>query len=380
MSLGVYRDTIERNIKNFPEVLIENDYQIDWVYGGMYTLIPKMGHVLSYGTDIVLYQELDVERVHEDGVREELGKTVYATIVEDVELLNNINEYEKNDDGGKGLYYLTDELYYVMDQRIRDFGTGRLVKGCKFITNAENVVMTKQEFISTFIRDFRRNMEGFFTDILVQEEFNRGVYRVNIESINIVNGKVSGWGVILGVTIQHLKTLSKRTLQLEYKSSIKTSLDVPDREELKNLIGKEVEIFTGKNKESQHLGVIFRFMEVDKGTYSPYVKIMVEDKELFKRWEDRITSVLESNREKLQEYMVGIKREEGFGYYIRIHDGRELVFSAGGIMVKGSLDGVYLRKEMNLQEGLRNLSEILGRSEFVLELMKTYDYRTNVGG
>lgn len=368
------RQIVKSNIKKLPESLVDNDYKIDWSFGDVYTLEPLKGYILNYGSFAVLYQELEVIRFDENGKKVVVGETVYTRIIEDELLVNLLDEYEEV--VGNTTVGLMDILYYEVDSKIKEFGEGYIYRGCEFLTNEEEFILTEEEFILEFVRRFRKNLSSFFTDILVKKDFTDGIYRIKITMAEVGYQDDVGWGVMLGVEVQNFQTLEKTELDLLYTTNIKRSRETPSVSLLREYVYKELEDFVAKNRVSQHLGVEFRFLDFKGKEFSIYRKIIGEEDE-FVYWSERYRKVLEGHKENLSEIIQGIKSKEGVGYVILTKEGRKLVFSVGGIMTYEGQD-VYIKGEMNLQEGLRNLVKYLGRNKVTLDLIKMYDYRTRV--
>lgn len=369
-----YTEVVHQYLENFPEILIENDYKTSWVHGGVYTFEAMLGYILNYDVAAVIYQELDVIRIYSNGKREVIGKTVYTTFIEDREFIRFVEGIES--EGGQAL--LTDVLFYAVEQKIREFGNGIKVHGCEFVTNEEDVLLTEIDVLKEIVKRFRGNMENFFTDILVKEEFNRGVYRINIEGIEVGYDQTGGWGVLLMLVVQHYKTLGKRELELTYHTKVMETEKAPDLDTLRTYILKEVKRFVRNNPKSKHFGIEFRFADIKTVNRDGdvYRKIRGE-KEAVDIWAERFVTVLGNHRGSVQEKARGLKTLDEFGIFMTLRNGEVLVFSEGGIMLSDGRE-VYIKKEMNLQDGLRNLVRILGKNRLTLDIMKTYDYRTSI--
>lgn len=364
---------LSKNLGNFPEILVDNDYRIDWVYGGVYTLEALNGYVLNYGKAIVLYQELEVLRVTDKGDYIKVGNTVYTNIVENEDLIRLINEYEKTSEYKQEV--LRDQLFYAVQEKIESFGNGTTIRMCEFISNEDDVLLTEDDVLDEILNRFREKLNNFFVDLLYKEEFNKGIYKIDIDSIEVGYESVGGWGVMLVLNVQHYKTLNKREVTLIYPTNVKEEKKVPELEILKVHIQKEIENFVNKNKVSRHFGVEFRFNSIRE--VDIYRKIRGKDKEEVEKWVSRFLQVIENYREDLREYVQGIEVLEHIGFVITLKTGQKIIFAEGGIMLDEGRY-VYIKKEMNLQEGLRNLAHVLGKNKFTLDLMKSYDFRTKV--
>lgn len=376
MTTGIkgYAEEVSNYLEDFPELLIENDYKTQWVHGGVYTFEAMLGYILNYDLAVVVYQELDVIRIYSNGDREVIGKTVYTKFIEDEDFIEYVGNLEQ--EGGHVL--LTDVLFYAVEDKIKDFGNGINIRGCEFVTNEEDVLLTEIDVLKEIVKRFRGSMEDFFTDILVKEEFNRGTYRIKIDGVEVGYDNTGGWGVMLMLVIQHYKTLGKKEIELIYHTKVMEADKAPDVGMVRTEVLKELKRFVRSNQKSTHFGIEFIFTEIKtaKRGDDAYRKIRGK-KEDVDVWAERFVTVLGNHRDTVQEKARGMKSVEDFGVFMTLRNGEVLVFSEGGIMLSDGRE-VYIKRDMNLQEGLRNLSKIFGKNRFTLDIMKSYDYRTNI--
>lgn len=374
--LEKFTELIYREIKRFPGVMLDNDYKTDWKDGATYTFQQGRGTLLNYGKTLLIYQELEVLKIKEDGTREKIGKTLYTNYIEEGQLLGAVQEYENSPEYQQGA--LRGRLKEAMEKKIREFGKGKDVEGIKFVTNDPKVLLGPEDVLKAILESFRERIENFFVDILVAEDFEPGIYGIDIETIEVAHSVEKGWEILLVPIIVSATTKEKREIDVIYTTGVREEEKTLEIGEIRKHVVKEVQKYAAKHKVSTHLGVEFRFMNVSESRKSVdiYKKIR-GDKESIGNWSLRFVTAYENNKELLRELTKGVKTAEGLGYLISLKTGHVVAFSDGGIVLSDGRE-VYIKKEMNLQEGLKNLSMVMGKNQFTLEVMKTYDYRTRI--
>src|SRR5699024_8429386 len=196
-------------------------------------------------------------------------------------------------------------------------------------------------------------------------------------------GNEQGWSVLVEVMLKEITTKETVNVDLVYETGIRKMNREPTVREFREGVKYIIRGFQNEYPEWEGLGVHLFFNKEkeqdmlerrEKGKYEK-IKGTKEDTEYFL---ERFSDMLDTGYgEILHREVDTIRVYEPIGLRMEFSSGVVLVFGEGGIMTDSG-ESVYLKREMNLQKGLRELAKYLGRSEVTLGLMRVYDYRRRV--
>lgn len=362
----------------FPQNVVRNDMNIDWMYGGIYTFEPLGGEIRYRGVAIVIYQILTVNAVSEDGDRQKVGETTYTSFIDGNDPVYDVIEnYMESPDLRKEV--LAQALREALEEHIESFEDGYLVEGCRFIANDSNLLLTKEAVLQAFQQELVERMKNFPVELLMTRNFEKGIYRLKVENIHVfVDASKNGeYTTNLELACQNYKTLHKEMIRIQIASGIQMPTNNPPLRDLQNIAEKVIGVYKEKYPVIKEFGMEFHFTkELPERQDDTYRKIQGTDEEL-EIWVERMYNVLEQYEEQLGRGLKKLEAVNQVGYRLVLKNDAELVFGSNGIMLNDE-SYVYLKQEMNLQEGLQRLARILGKNRITLELMRVYDYRKKV--
>src|SRR5699024_2677548 len=142
----------------------------------------------------------------------------------------------------------------------------------------------------------------------------------------------------------------------------------PKKAELLKIVNIIIKKFKEKKPKYSELGLEFSFYEnkeVNKEE-SRFNKIK-GDPEEFKRWSERVQEMLNKNPEMVKQELKSVKNRGGLIKMV-FKDNKTIVLGVGGILSNEGLE-IYIKKEMNLQEGFISLSKNIGKKPITLKII-----------
>lgn len=374
-AVQTYKELFLENLDNFPSVMMNNDLNTHWNVGSTYTFNVQGGQVIIYTNAVVCYQILDVIYVHEDGSKEKISETGYTLFLEEGDLYEEIKKYGESPD-----YYdaiLNQALSQAIYEKIEEFSNDAYIGGCYFVANRDNLLLTEDEIYDEILEIFQMKLESFYIDLLMKKEFEPGKYRLTIEAVDIGynEGKEYGWGVLVVVGVQNYQTLNTEKIQFIYHTGVPESGKDPIIGDLKEGAAEVVSNFKSRKPTWEEFGISFSFKS--KPTPQDQYKDIKGEKEDTDRWAERFVTVLENHRDNIKNYVESVDVLDDVGFVMVFRGGFQLTFGALGIQREEGIN-VYIKNDMNLQEGLGQLATILGKNQLTIDIIKTYDYRTKL--
>jgi|SRR5690625_59029 len=364
--------------KSFPQNMIRNDVNVKWDYGAIYTFKLVGGQVLYYGYTLVLYQIMDVMYVYENGETEKVGRTTYTAFIDkEDDAFQKIAVYEGSPERR---HEVTNEsLRRAIEEHIDSFGDEYYQEGCYFVANNRELLLTESAVLKAFAKVFADKLKDLPINLLSREHFDKGKYRLKIETLEVGYGerKGEGWGVLLEISYQYYKTLKTNKTDLIFHTGIENTKKAPSLDKFRNLANKIIKEYQEKYPEMREHGVEFTFKDENKTEHVNIYRKIQGTEEDTEKWMQRMFSALETHQEVLREKTKSIKPVDRVGVSITLKNNMEIIFGVNGIMLQEE-SYIYLKQEMNLNEGLQRLSGILGKNKITFDLMKVYDYRTKV--
>lgn len=371
-------DLIYPHLDNFPSILVNNDVNIAWEMDATYSLEEKGGQLNVYPYAMVIYQELDLLYVYEDGSYEKIGNTTYTSFLnKEHPTYKDIEQFIESKDFRKDI--LSDGLKEAIKNRITSFGQGEIVNGCNFMDVKEEKPMSDDEFKDTFAGRIQERIENLYTELLTSSEFDEGKYRIEIDTVEVgyTGNEGKGWGVLLGIKSQKYSNLQVREHNLVFHTGLmgeRSEIKVPH---LKRIVLDILTDFKGRKPSYTEFGVQFEFKKHKPKGIDLMEQIKGNEYET-EKWLERMKTVLSTHQNLVQKNCNKVKRIDGYGVELILkHENISVFFGVNGIIFERE-QFIYIKGKMNIQKGLQNLGKITGRNNLTLDIMRTYDMRTKI--
>lgn len=368
-------------VKGFADIVVDNDTEIDWEYGNGYTFELKESDIVFHNEVMAIFQKLDVISVNEELEKKNLGSTLYCKYVNGGNYYNHVKEFMESKHYNK--QSLDNMLRVVMEKRIDDFDNGEAIKGCLFYKREGKIYLNEDDILDEFKEQFGYKFSKFYMDIMTEGTFEEGEYIIEIPILEVTyTNDTDGWEVLITVKSVNTETGDVNETDLVYKTGVRALKKSPDIQKFRRIANYIVESFKTQYQSWEGFGIYLTFdlehedKAVKLNEKSLYHKVIGE-KEDTEIWYGRFKDMVEENDEVIQAGVTKLKVKDGIGIDMTFVGDLELILGVGGIM---TLEGqeVYIKKEMNLQQGLRNLVHILGKNELTVSILRTYDYRRKV--
>lgn len=362
--------------KELPGLIIENDPQPIWEYDGVYTFKYVSGYITVTNLLASIFCRLDVYYVYENGEKEKIGRTSFVSLMNRThDNYSVLKAYE--DSSEKRTEVIQQALKEAVNERIDLFGDYTRKKGCIFVSNREDLILSKESFLKVFKKELHSKMVEFPKYLLQSAYFEKEEYRIKINTVEVGYETGHGWGIFLEIAYQFYRTLKVEKTEFIIPLGIMENRYVPEIQVLRELAEKEITKYKETNKSIREHEVTFIF-KAPKSQNVLLEKIEGEEKEK-QKWEKRMGKVLEKHRDVLRDKTVKVKKINNHVICIVLKNDINLFFGPGGIILN-HFQLIYYKKEMNMKEGLNNLIKLLGKNKITYDLMRTYDFRTNVEG
>lgn len=370
-----------KEVECFPELITENIEDV-WESGQMYTFVTQGARIIERNWAIVLDVELYVVKVNEH--MDKLGEDMvtFCIYIGGGELHDAIYRFKKTPE--YKLSILENALEKAITRRINDFDNGYDVGGCQFIANRRNLLLTEEKVLDEFVRNLGYQFLNFYVNVMSETELQEGSYLLEFTGVEVYyGGNEQGWTALVEVSLRNIDTKETEEVDLVYETGIREMRKEPAVSEFREGVKYVMRGFQKEYPEWKGLGVHLFFdksMEKDileKKERGKFAKITgtEEDTDIIM---NRFADMLETEfGEVIRKEVSSIKVYEPVGLRIVFSSGADLVFGEGGIMTTEG-GSIYIKREMNLQRGLRNLAKYLGKNDITLGLIRVYDYRRKV--
>ena len=372
----LFLDVMSREVDKFPEVLM-NTTKTNWNSGMYYTFDVEESRVIDHNKALVLYQKLVILEVDKELKRTDIGKTSVCIYVEDQELYEAVFNYKKLPEYDRES--LNKSLKTAFKNVIEGFGNGINVEGISFIANRDDLLLSQEDIVEEFVNRLGTQFGMFYVDLMSEVDLDDGQYLINFESREVLYEEDNGWSVILEVSMKDIETGEVEIVGMKYVTGLESTNNDPEISELRAGVDYILDSFKMQFPEWDELGVSLFFddkkeedIELER-LLRKFKKIRGTDEDT-EYWFSRFEDILRSNKEELRNIIENVDVIEYVGVKLQFINDVELVLGEGGIMTWEGKE-VYIKKEMNLQRGLKRLAQLIGRNNVSLNIMRTYDYR-----
>src|SRR5699024_2772943 len=372
----LFLDVMSREVDKFPEVLM-NTTKTNWNSGMYYTFDVEESRVIDHNKALVLYQKLVILEVDKELKRTDIGKTSVCIYVDDQELYEAVFNYKKLPEYDRES--LNKSLKTAFKNVIEGFGNGINVEGINFIANRDDLLLSQEDIVEEFVNRLGTQFGMFYVDLMSEVDLDDGQYLINFESREVLYEEDNGWSVILEVSMKDIETGEVEIVGMKYVTGLESTNNDPEISELRAGVDYILDSFKMQFPEWDELGVSLFIDDIKEEDIElerllrKFKKIRGTDEDT-EYWFSRFEDILRSNKEELRNIIENVDVIEYVGVKLQFINDVELVLGEGGIMTWEGKE-VYIKKEMNLQRGLKRLAQLIGRNNVSLNIMRTYDYR-----
>lgn len=377
---GLFLDSMYQEIQDFSKRIMQSA-NIKWESNKYYTFVIGDSRVIDHNKALVLYQKVSVIEVDDELSGEDLGEYAFCIYVGQGELYDSVFEYKTMPEYSKES--LNHALNDAMLNVVEGYGNGESIEGVRFIANRNDLILSTEGILDEFVQKFGEKFGLFYVDIMSETDIEDGNYLMEFKMREVVyENDEEGWKVLINVGMENTDTKEKKEVEMEYITGLEKTNNDPKLEEFRGGVDYITDSFVEQYPEWDDLGIYMFFDEKRKEEMQlkyeirKYKKIQGKDEDM-EHWFGRFEDFMYRNKKEFKNVIRDFDVKDNIGVFITFINDVELVLNEGGIMTTSGKE-IYIKKDMNLQKGLRNLSQLIGRNNLTLNIMRVYDYRKKV--